>query len=197
MGKMGLVVVVVWSMLVSFGCSTVRAELVDDIDPGIFPGFEFQVYTTEVPRIRPEVTAGADETPRTYSLYAAVVRPSFRAGKRTRDVIVYIPGGPGGEGIVPPGQFERDLSRQMDLLLLDQRGIAWSDPDMLLTERLPEDPADARERVARLLARRALQGLPLEGINSREAQQILSIGPMNWATIGCSCTAVHTGHGLR
>ena len=122
----------------------------------------------------------ARSTGRTIRLAVAIVPPV--SARPAPDPVVYLQGGPGGSAITAaPGLIDAGLNRDRELILMDQRGVAFSKPFLVCPESarfvarrvgLVYDAASTgRQQVAATRAcHRGLvnQGVDLGGYNTTE-----------------------------
>jgi pimeloyl-ACP methyl ester carboxylesterase len=95
------------------------------------------------------------------TIQLAVAILSKDAGSRTRDMTIYLAGGPGGSGTLRGfDTFFHRMAELHDVVLLDQRGTGLSRPN--LGFRKNENAAAARRRFVS-------EGVHLPAINSRES----------------------------
>jgi pimeloyl-ACP methyl ester carboxylesterase len=142
-------------------------------------------------------------TGRSVRLAVAIVPPV--SPTPAPDPVVYLQGGPGGSAIAgAPGLIDAGLNRDRELILMDQRGVAFSKPDLLCLESLRfvarrvglvYDAASTgrRQEAATRACRRRLvaEGLDLAAYNTTEsaadfADLRAALGIPQWNVYGVS-----------
>ena len=140
-------------------------------------GLESELYEVRLPWIheRPGCTE-ADVTPANRNTRVTMsvlqIRPEARAGSQSRDVIVYIPGGPGAAGIAhpltDPSLFSR-ISRTHDVLVVDPRAAGGSEPYLGAGFEHTVPAEQLSRHIVDMLSQRADEGHVLAAVNTCEA----------------------------